>query len=119
MRELPTGTVTFLFTDLEGSTRLWEEHAAAMSTALARHDALLRSAVEGNVGLAFFPPSVVDAEIKDGMLKALEISGTRLSLSFNLIYHREKRASPLIRAFIEVLKEQRPKLMHDRSLMRR
>jgi len=79
----------------------------------------IKRAVEGNVGLAFFPPSVVDAEIKDGMLKALEISGTRLSLSFNLIYHREKRASPLIRAFIEVLKEQRPKLMHDRSLMRR
>jgi DNA-binding transcriptional LysR family regulator len=38
---------------------------------------------------------------------------------FYQIYHREKRASPLIRAFIEVLKEQRPKLMHDRSLMRR
>jgi class 3 adenylate cyclase len=30
MPELPTGTVTFLFTDLEGSTRLWEEHPEAM-----------------------------------------------------------------------------------------
>ena len=30
MPELPTGTVTFLFTDLEGSTRLWEEHREAM-----------------------------------------------------------------------------------------
>ena len=37
--ELPTGTVTFLFTDIEGSTRLWEEHPDAMRGALARHDA--------------------------------------------------------------------------------
>jgi class 3 adenylate cyclase len=34
MRELPTGTVTFLFTDLEGSTRLWEQHPDAMRNAL-------------------------------------------------------------------------------------
>ena len=38
MTELPTGTVTFLFTDLEGSTRLWEEQPAAMQVVLARHD---------------------------------------------------------------------------------
>lgn len=37
---LPTGTVTFLFTVLEGSTRLWEEHADQMQPTLARHDAL-------------------------------------------------------------------------------
>ena len=41
---------TFLITDIEGSTRLWEEHADAMAPALARHDALLRSAVEGAGG---------------------------------------------------------------------
>ena len=46
MAELPSGTVTFLFTDLEGSTRLWEEHPEAMRGALARHDAILRDAVE-------------------------------------------------------------------------
>jgi predicted ATPase len=46
------GTIlsTFLITDIEGSTRLWEEHAAAMAPALARHDALLREAVEGAAG---------------------------------------------------------------------
>ena len=52
MAELPSGTVTFLFTDLEVSTRLWEEEPEAMSDALARHDELLRSAVavhEGHV----------------------------------------------------------------------
>ena len=48
--ELPTGTVTFLFTDLEGSTRLWQEHPDAMGEALARHDAILRDAVESHHG---------------------------------------------------------------------
>jgi predicted ATPase/class 3 adenylate cyclase len=47
---LPTGTVTFLFTDLEVSTRLWEEHPEAMKNALARHDSLLRAAVDGHHG---------------------------------------------------------------------
>ena len=37
---------TFLFTDLEGSTQLWQQHPEAMKIALARHDALLRAAVE-------------------------------------------------------------------------
>ena len=48
--ELPTGTVTFLFTDLEGSTRLWEEHPEAMEPSLARHDAILRDAVVAHDG---------------------------------------------------------------------
>ncbi len=47
---LPTGTVTFLFTDLEGSTRLWEEHPDAMRPALARHDEIVRSAIESHGG---------------------------------------------------------------------
>jgi predicted ATPase/class 3 adenylate cyclase len=50
MSELPTGTVTFLFTDLEGSTRRWEEHPEAMKAALARHDEILRDAIETNKG---------------------------------------------------------------------
>jgi len=45
MAELPTGTVTFLFTDIEGSTRLWEERPEAMREALARHDAILEEAI--------------------------------------------------------------------------
>jgi predicted ATPase/class 3 adenylate cyclase len=48
--ELPSGTVTFLFTDLEGSTRLWEEHPDLMHDALARHDELVRAAIEGQGG---------------------------------------------------------------------
>ena len=40
----PSGTVTFLFTDVEGSTALWEEHRADMERALERHDEIVRSA---------------------------------------------------------------------------
>ncbi|MDQ6854147.1 MAG: adenylate/guanylate cyclase domain-containing protein [Actinomycetota bacterium] len=50
MGDLPTGIVTFLFTDLEGSTRLWQEHPEAMKAALARHDDILRQAVDANGG---------------------------------------------------------------------
>jgi class 3 adenylate cyclase len=53
MREAPTGTVSFLFTDIIGSTRLWEKFPAQMGTVLARHDALIRSAVEAHAGLVF------------------------------------------------------------------
>jgi predicted ATPase/class 3 adenylate cyclase len=50
---LPQGTVTFLFTDLEGSTGRWEEHPAEMRDALARHDAIVRGAVESHHGVVF------------------------------------------------------------------
>jgi predicted ATPase/class 3 adenylate cyclase/Tfp pilus assembly protein PilF len=49
----PTGTLTFLFTDIEGSTRLWEHDAPAMKAALARHDELLRRALEEHGGYVF------------------------------------------------------------------
>jgi len=48
--ELPSGTVTFLFTDVEGSTRLWDEHPDAMRGALTRHDEILREAVAAHNG---------------------------------------------------------------------
>ena len=53
MAKLPAGAVTFLFTDIEGSTRLWEQHPAAMPAALARHDALLGRAIEAHGGRVF------------------------------------------------------------------
>jgi predicted ATPase/class 3 adenylate cyclase/Tfp pilus assembly protein PilF len=49
----PSGTVTFLFTDIEGSTRLWEEYPKAMKTALAVHDEIIRGEVEANGGFVF------------------------------------------------------------------
>jgi predicted ATPase/class 3 adenylate cyclase len=48
--DLPSGTVTFLFTDLESSTRLWEQQPEAMRAALSRHDEILRGAVERHGG---------------------------------------------------------------------
>ena len=51
MDTLPIGTVSFLFTDLEGSTRLWQSSPDEMPDALARHDDLLRAAVETHHGL--------------------------------------------------------------------
>jgi predicted ATPase len=51
--QLPSGTVTFLFTDVEGSTRLWERAAGVMARALARHDELLRYAFDRHGGHVF------------------------------------------------------------------
>lgn len=45
MAELPSGPITFLFTDIEGSTRLWEQHPREMEQALARHDSLAAARV--------------------------------------------------------------------------
>ena len=50
---LPSGTVTFLFTDVEGSTRMWASDTEAMSASLLVHDAILRGAIEGNGGYVF------------------------------------------------------------------
>jgi len=47
----PSGTVTFLFTDIEDSTQLWEQYSQSMGVALARHDAILRKAIESHHGL--------------------------------------------------------------------
>ena len=49
----PSGTVTFLFTDVEGSTRRWESDPEAMRAALAVHDGVLRTAVEAHDGWLF------------------------------------------------------------------
>jgi predicted ATPase/class 3 adenylate cyclase len=71
----PSGVVTFLFTDIEGSTRRWEADADAMRAALAAHDAVLREAIEAHGGFMFkhtgdgvcaafsSPRSAVDAAI--------------------------------------------------------
>jgi len=50
---VPSGVVTFLFTDIEGSTRRWEADAQAMRVALAAHDDVLRTTIEAHGGFLF------------------------------------------------------------------
>lgn len=50
---LPTGTVTFLFSDVEGSTERWEAHKDAMKAAIARHEQLVRVAISRHGGYVF------------------------------------------------------------------
>ena len=49
----PSGTVTFLFTDVVGSTGLWETAPEAMGEAIARHDGLLHAAIDAHDGYVF------------------------------------------------------------------
>src|SRR5579872_4843663 len=50
---LPSGTVTFLFTDIEGSTQRWEAHRDEMQAAVDRHDEILRTTIETHNGSVF------------------------------------------------------------------
>ena len=79
----PSGVVTFVFTDIEGSTRRWEADAAAMRSALLEHDEVLRSSIEAHDGFLFShtgdcvvaafasPRSAVDAAV--AAQRALEL----------------------------------------------
>src|SRR5271163_67323 len=79
----PSGVVTFLFTDVEGSTRRWEADAEGMRVALAAHDSVLRGAIEAHGGWVFkhtgdgvcaafaSPKSAVDAAV--AAQRALEL----------------------------------------------
>src|SRR5437870_447303 len=51
----PTSTITFLFTDVEGSTRLWEEAPAEMAAAVARHDEIVESLAAASGGQVVRP----------------------------------------------------------------
>ena len=53
--DLPSGLITYLFTDVEGSTPLWQQHPQEMNSVMARHDSLLTSAVEANGGTVVRP----------------------------------------------------------------
>jgi predicted ATPase/class 3 adenylate cyclase len=53
MLDLPSGTVTFLFTDIEGSTALWERDQSSMQAAVERHLELIHHAVNGHHGIVY------------------------------------------------------------------
>ena len=77
--DLPSyaGVITFLFTDIEGSSRLWEEHPEQMRHALACHDAIARSTVEGNRG-------TVVKRTGDGLLAAFRDAGDAVAAAIEL-----------------------------------
>lgn len=53
MKDLPSGTVTFLFTDIEGSTKLAQEHPDTMPSLFARHNQILIESIEARNGFVF------------------------------------------------------------------
>jgi predicted ATPase/class 3 adenylate cyclase len=76
IKQLPVGTVTFLFTDIEGSTKLWQEHPDAMTVALSRHHAILSESIAIHGGYVF---QIIGDEFcgafsiaKDGLEAALD-----------------------------------------------
>ncbi len=99
MPELPSGTVTFLFTDIEGSTQRWERRPEIMTDALARHDVIVRQAVETNGGRVFktvgdavcaaFPTAIeaviaaVDAQLALGAEAWGELGGLRVRMAIH------------------------------------
>src|SRR5918998_572234 len=82
MAQLPSGTVTFVLTDVEGSTALWEEAPEAMREALARHDVLFEEAVAKHGGIHIRPRGEGDsrfavyASATDAVAAALAIQRT-------------------------------------------
>jgi len=93
------GNLTFLFTDIEGSTRLWEEDAEAMRQALARHDSLLREVIESSGGRVFkttgdgfcavFPAATLAA--RAAVTAQLAITGYRMKPSLDIDECRSER----------------------------
>jgi predicted ATPase/class 3 adenylate cyclase len=85
----PTGTVTFLFTDIEGSTKMWEKSPHAMQRVLSCHDDILRDAIEERGGYVF--KTVGDAfccaflTAPDALEAALEIQRRLLSSEWEQI----------------------------------
>jgi class 3 adenylate cyclase len=55
MTDLPEGIITFLMTDIEGSSRMWERDAEAARRSLLLHDILVDSGVEKNRGVVIRP----------------------------------------------------------------
>ena len=86
MAELPTGTVTFLFTDVEGSTALWEREPVAMRQATARHDVLIEAAVAEQGGVLVRPRGEGDsrfavfARASDAVAAALALQRALVAL---------------------------------------
>ena len=86
----PVGTVTFMFSDIEDSTRLWEEHPVLMAEVLSRHDEIVTSTVNGRGGFIF-------SWAGDGMAAAFQRAATALDAAIETQrrLHEEPWPAPL------------------------
>jgi predicted ATPase/class 3 adenylate cyclase len=105
---LPTGTVTFLFSDIEDSTQRWESHREAMKAAVARHEQLMGAAIKQHGGYVFktvgdafcaaFPtaPDAVAAAIDAQLTLAKEdfsaVDGLRIRMGLHTGFAEERNA---------------------------
>lgn len=105
---MPTGTVTFLFSDIEGSTQRWEQRREAMKAAVARHEQLMASAITKHVGYIFkimgdafcaaFPtaPDAVAAACEAQLALAKEdfaaVDGLRVRMGLHTGFAEERNA---------------------------
>lgn len=92
MTGLPTGTVTFLYTDIEGSTRLAELRPEAMPAALVRHDAILHEAVTAHDGFVF---RKIGDEFNVAFATPLDALGAALAAQRGLKQHPWGATGPL------------------------
>ena len=94
--------MTFLFTDIEGSTRRWEENPEAMRSAVARHDELLRNCIEDHGGFIFATggdgfaaafgtaaDAVATAEAAQAVLVGLDGISVRMGLNTGEAHERD------------------------------
>ena len=89
---LPTGTVTFLFTDIQGSTPLWEQKPRAMKVAVARHHAILRQAIGAKGGVVF---KIVGDEFQAAFDVATDALSAALTAQYALYAEEWGEAGPL------------------------
>ncbi|NJN85102.1 MAG: adenylate/guanylate cyclase domain-containing protein [Leptolyngbyaceae cyanobacterium SL_7_1] len=94
MIRLPDGVVTFLFTDVEGSTRLWEEFPTEMRQSLRRHDQLIEQVITSNGGIVVKPRGEGDSffTVFDRASQAIEAA---YNLQRSLIEELWHPATPL------------------------
>ncbi len=87
MNDYPTGTVTFVFTDVVASSRLWEEHPEAMHEAIATHDAIVRDSTATNSGVLVKQTGdgahVVFGSAFDAVAAALAVQGKLATQSWD------------------------------------
>jgi len=89
-QRLPTGTVTFLFTDIESSTQLWEGHPEAMKAAHARHEIILRQAVAAHSGYAYKMIAACLAKMGEMAFSDMYDEGQKMTLDEALVFAFEE-----------------------------